>query len=61
MVHNDTDILTSLATCDVGTLHEAAASADAGLAAALQRSEREQRVMAGLAEGGTTFELMGIK
>ena len=31
------------------------------LAAALARAEREERVMAGLVAGGTTFELMGIE
>lgn len=46
---------------DDGVVCVAAALAHDVLAAALARVEREERVMAGLVEGGTTFELMGIE
>jgi 4-hydroxy-4-methyl-2-oxoglutarate aldolase len=46
---------------DDGVVCVVAARVDAVLAAAMQRSEHEERVMAGLAAGGTTLELMGIE
>lgn len=46
---------------DDGVVCISAARVAEVLAAALARAEREERVMAGLAEGGTTFELMGIE
>jgi 4-hydroxy-4-methyl-2-oxoglutarate aldolase len=46
---------------DDGVVCVAAAHVDAVLAAALQRSEHEEHVMAGLVAGATTFELMGIE
>lgn len=46
---------------DDGVVCIAAARVEEVLAAALARAEREERVMAGLVEGGTTFELMGIE
>lgn len=46
---------------DDGVVCVAAARVNDVLAAALARAEREERVMAGLVAGGTTFELMGIE
>lgn len=46
---------------DDGVVCISAARVAEVLAAALARAEREERVMAGLAAGGTTFELMGIE
>ena len=46
---------------DDGVVCVAAARVNEVLAAALARAEREERVMAGLVAGGTTFELMGIE
>jgi 4-hydroxy-4-methyl-2-oxoglutarate aldolase len=46
---------------DDGVMCVAADRVDEVVAAAEQRAEREERVMAGLVAGGTTFELMGIE
>ena len=46
---------------DDGVVCIAAARVHEVLAAAMARAEREEHIMAGLVEGGTTFELMGIE
>lgn len=46
---------------DDGVVCVAAARVNEVLAAALARVEREEHIMAGIVEGGTTFELMGLE
>ena len=57
---SDIDAMSDVWVHDDGVVCISAARVAEVLAAALARAEREERVMAGLAAGGTTFELMGI-